>query len=96
MKNILLFIDTVLNDSLSYSQNFWQQTNCLYEVPIVSLVINSTGKIFAACDGKGIYISTDNRIYWTQINNGLTTNYIRSLAINSAGYIFAGTNDKEY
>jgi hypothetical protein len=36
--------------------------------------------------------TTSNQPLWTQINNGLTNSVVVSLAINSSGYIFAGTD----
>ncbi|NUN09313.1 MAG: T9SS type A sorting domain-containing protein [Ignavibacteriaceae bacterium] len=56
-----------------------------------SLKINTDGHIFAATNGNGVYLSTDNGDSWKQINDGLETGYTLSLAINSGGYIFTGT-----
>ncbi len=35
--------------------------------------------------------TTGNQLSWTLMNNGLTNNYVMALAVNSSGYIFAGT-----
>jgi photosystem II stability/assembly factor-like uncharacterized protein len=56
---------------------------------IYSLVITSTGSIFAGTN-SGVYISIDSGSNWTQV--GLAGSYVFSLAINSTGYIFAGTD----
>ncbi|MCI0613346.1 T9SS type A sorting domain-containing protein, partial [bacterium] len=52
---------------------------------------NSNGYIFAATFGAGIIRSTDNGDTWTEVNNGITSGNIRTLAINSNGDVFAGT-----
>jgi photosystem II stability/assembly factor-like uncharacterized protein len=56
-----------------------------------SLVINSTGYIFAGTYGNGIYRSTDNGDNWTKVNNGLKDTIVESLQIKPNGIIFAGT-----
>jgi len=54
------------------------------------LAISSSGYLFAGTESS-IFRSTENGNNWVQINNGLTNNYIRSLAINTLGEIFSGT-----
>ena len=54
-------------------------------------MINSENEIYAATNNNGVYISTNNGDTWNQLNTGLTTNKTYSLAVNSNGYLFAGT-----
>jgi photosystem II stability/assembly factor-like uncharacterized protein len=49
--------------------------------------------VFAGSGGSGIYLSTDHGNTWALANNGLTSYNILSLAVNTSGYIFAGTYD---
>jgi photosystem II stability/assembly factor-like uncharacterized protein len=54
--------------------------------------------IYAACFVTGVYRSTDSGQSWTQISSGLPLwgalyYYPRSIAIDSAGFLFAGTQD---
>jgi photosystem II stability/assembly factor-like uncharacterized protein len=70
---------------------------------VLSLTFNSEGHIFAGTGAgnwgiseeglcQGIYLSTNNGDSWTKISDGLPTDVsIASLAINSAGFVFAGT-----
>ncbi len=75
----------------------WVQINHgLTSSAIPSLIINSSGDIFAGTIDGGVFRSTDNGDNWVQINQGLTNNYILSLAINSSGHIFAGTSGAEF
>ncbi len=57
---------------------------------INDFVINSSGEIFAGT-ADGIFRSSDNGDNWIERNNGLTNTSIKTLAINSLDYIFAGT-----
>ena len=41
--------------------------------------------------GGGSFRSEDNGDNWTAVNTGLTNFSVWALAINSSGYIFAGT-----
>lgn len=53
------------------------------------------GEIFAGTD-EGVYVSTNNGIYWNAIDNGLPSDIqVYSLLIND-GELFAGTNEGIY
>src|ERR1035437_2441877 len=77
--------------------NNWSQ---LYDVwtnyNIKSLAINSNGDMFAGISGgDGVFRSTNNGNNWTQIINTWYRG-VNSLAINSSGFIFAGTEEGVY
>jgi ligand-binding sensor domain-containing protein len=65
-------------------------TNPNVSTSVSALAINSSGHIFAA--SGGIFRSTDNGGSWTPVNTGLTNVIIYSVAINSNGHIFVGTD----
>jgi len=51
-----------------------------------------TERFFAGTSGQGIFRSADNGNSWTQVNNGLTSTNIYSLAINAqTGEILVGS-----
>ncbi|MCH8012090.1 MAG: hypothetical protein IIA61_09120 [Candidatus Marinimicrobia bacterium] len=70
--------------------SFWEPTGELSS-DVVSLATQNNGIIYAGTWGDGVYISTDNDNTWTQINNGLTSFYIKAL-INSQGKMYVGTH----
>jgi len=57
----------------------------------VSQLAVSDTNIFAGTYDGGIYLTTNQGINWTQVNNGLSNTRVYSLAVNG-NYIFAGTN----
>jgi len=77
------------------AQNFWQQTNGPLGGIIQAFAINPTTQdIFAGTFRGGVFRSTNNGDRWTAVNAGLTSPFVNALAINSSGFIFAGTSDK--
>jgi ligand-binding sensor domain-containing protein len=56
------------------------------------MAFNSSNYIFIGTSDDGIFRSTNNGNGWLQVNNGLTTNYVRSIAIRNDQIIFVGTN----
>lgn len=61
-----------------------------------SFIFNSQGHAFVGCGGyfvepEGVFYSKDNGETWTQVNSGLTSKYVLSLAVDVSGYVFAGT-----
>ncbi|MBN1186452.1 MAG: T9SS type A sorting domain-containing protein [Bacteroidales bacterium] len=99
-KNVICytFIFIVITIALP-AQEFWEQTNGPYSNGIRAIVVNSKGYLFVAgADGNfatsdsGIYRSTDDGDTWVQINNGLTSRDVQSLAVNSNDHIFAAAN----
>jgi hypothetical protein len=65
---------------------------------VLSIVFNTRGHIYAGTGpgvmggGAGVFFSTDNGTNWTEFNTGLTNLQVHTLAIDTGGYIFAGTN----
>jgi hypothetical protein len=57
----------------------------------VSQLAVSDTNIFAGTYDGGVYLTTNQGINWTQVNNGLSNTRVYSLAVNG-NYIFAGTN----
>ncbi|MBI4535064.1 MAG: T9SS type A sorting domain-containing protein [Ignavibacteriae bacterium] len=53
---------------------------------VSALVTNSSGHIYAS----GVFRSTDNGEHWDTVSSGVT-DYVWAFAVNSGGYIFAGT-----
>lgn len=57
----------------------------------ISIAFNSAGDIFAGTKTHGVFRSTNDGETWAQINSGLTSPNIFSLAVNTNGDILAGT-----
>ena len=57
-----------------------------------SIVINSSGHIFAAGTGPGVYRSTNNGNNWTEINNGLVSAAIFQMAVNDDDDLYLCTD----
>jgi len=96
LRNTLIFIAII---TVLPAQEFWEQTNGPHSNGVSAIVINSRGHLFVAgADGNfatsdsGIYRSTDNGNTWMQINNGLTSRDVQSLAVNSSDHLFAAAN----
>jgi photosystem II stability/assembly factor-like uncharacterized protein len=65
----------------------------VYEGSIYAVAVNADDQIFAGLAADGIITSTDDGMHWSQFNVGLTANTVFSLARNSSGTIFAGTEE---
>ena len=65
----------------------------LANVAILSLEVDLNGNIYAGTSGYSIYKSINDGNEWAQIYSGLGDDrFVHSLAINSEGKIFAGTD----
>ncbi len=71
------------------AQNFWQQTNGPYGGIIDCFAVSGTN-LFAGGLG-GVFLSTNNGTSWTQVNTGLTSTAVLSLAVLGTN-LFAGTS----
>jgi photosystem II stability/assembly factor-like uncharacterized protein len=70
----------------------WTQMTSL-ETDANAFVENSIGHLYAG-HIWGVYRSTDYGDNWTKVNDGLTFIQVLSLAIDSDGYVYAGTNGR--
>jgi len=61
---------------------------------IDSFATSSPGELYAA-SAYMVFRSSDEGETWTQSNKGMQDQYIRGLAINSRGHIFAGSSNME-
>jgi len=67
----------------------WMPTG-LSEIPVTSLVEDTTGQLMASTIGGGIVKSTDNGVTWTQ--SGLPGGSVNALALTGAGWVLAGAD----
>lgn len=56
-----------------------------------TIVVSPSDQIYIGSGWSGVYCSTNGGKLWTAVNAGLTNKRVHELAINPAGYIFAGT-----
>ena len=90
MKNLIvrfLFSIILISSSSLFPQTFWQQSNGPFGGETNSLVINSSGTIYAGTMG-GVFRSTDNGENWLRTSTGMQNVITRTLAINSSGHIY--------
>jgi hypothetical protein len=71
----------------------WQNTGGAPAV--TSLTEDASGYIYAS-SSTGVYRSTDEGDSWKQINSGLLSAGIASVGIDTAGYLYAGSNNANY
>ncbi len=65
----------------------------LRDTLVMCLAINASGHVFVGTADWGILRSTNGGASWNPSNSGFSTRVgIRSVAVNSAGYIFAATS----
>ncbi len=87
---------TVSNNTMSVLRSTdngttWNPTN--YPNIPINKFLTVGSKVFAAVEGLGsLYTSTDNGQTWISVNP-TSTEPVRCLAVNSKGYIFAGTQN---
>lgn len=92
---VITIVFSCLTQTAFCQDDFWQPS-ALTNKNVLSLAINSNDHIFAGINlgpGGTIFRSIDNGENWIEVNNGLSTNwFITSLATNSSGVIFAGSD----
>lgn len=72
----------------------WTRNALGYSV-VRSLATNAAGYIYAGTEGA-LYRSTNDGTNWTQLNLGMASPYVLSLAIGPLGEVYAGTADNLY
>lgn len=87
MKKLILLALIACLAGTSHAQ--WQQTSL--DTYAISTYAVSGNYIFAGAYGEGIFLSTDNGINWTQVNSGLTDQFVNAIAVNG-DHIFVGTD----
>jgi photosystem II stability/assembly factor-like uncharacterized protein len=97
MRNRFLLLIIVFTASLhiiSYSQNYWTQTNGPSVSEVYCIDVSPHGYVFAGTvlDG-GVYRSPDLGESWEKVFTNASDTGVFSIAVNSIGYIFAGTCD---
>ena len=57
-----------------------------------SIAVSPSDQLYIGSGSTGVFCSTNGGELWTAVNDGLTNQHVHELAINPAGYIFAGTD----
>jgi formylglycine-generating enzyme required for sulfatase activity len=76
--------------TLTTAQINWQQISGQFGTSVPTLTFSGTD-IFAGTVGSGVIRSTDNGISWSGVNNGITSIYAFSFAVNGTN-LFTGTS----
>ncbi len=89
---VLLFLGltSAAGDTKSTLQPVWELKGANGQ--IVRNIVKAGNNIFAAAATNGVYRSSDNGQSWTAVNNGLSGQFIYSLAA-IGNTVFAGTRD---
>jgi photosystem II stability/assembly factor-like uncharacterized protein len=98
MKKLFHLLFAFAISATAFPQNFWLQTNGPYgggdpSIAVQSLIVSEIGHIFAATNTGGVFRSTDGGENWFATSLSID---VFSLALNSNGTIFAGTENGIY
>ncbi len=88
---LFLALVSCISNPVFANGKFWQSTNGPFGGRVNDLQVNSSGHIFAATGGNGIFRSTDQGTSWEPLNNGLTITDVYCLLINGNDDMFCGT-----
>jgi hypothetical protein len=61
--------------------------------PVPALAVNSLGYVFAATN-QGVFVSQNQGLDWNLLGQGFPEATVTALALDSAGYLYAGTAGK--
>jgi photosystem II stability/assembly factor-like uncharacterized protein len=90
-----IFIGTYNDGVFRSSDNgqTWIAANngLVYSEGIRTFIFDANGYVYAGSDSGGVFRSVDNGNNWTAVNNGLPEQSIFGLAMDSSGYLLAGT-----
>jgi photosystem II stability/assembly factor-like uncharacterized protein len=77
--------------SWDYGATWSQAINGLTRLNVISLAVNTLGRVFAGTLWGGAFSSANKGTDWTPISSGLTEPRVWALAIDSSGFAYAGT-----
>lgn len=87
----IIILSLLASLSLLGQEVVWQKTEANDRLRVLDFALNNEGAVFA-CTDSGIYKSSTNGVSWNLY--GLDTLYIKSLAVDSAGRVFAGGGEE--
>ena len=88
----VLFIFTIFQ--ITFSQDFWEQTNGPFGGAIISFAISANNDLYVGTTESGVFHSNNDGLNWLPTNNGINSGgWINTLITNSEGHIFAGTDN---
>ena len=88
-------ITILLVGNVIAQDDFWQSSHGPFGSNMTNtakILIAPNGNIIVSDYGKGIFISTDVGETWEVISNGLPTQYVSTIAIDSSSILWIGTN----
>lgn len=85
--------DTVIKSWVPIESNVRMYDTTYRPHFIISLASTSTGDIYAAGYGEGVFKSTNGGSNWEDISSGISGGdlFVRPIALSSNGYLFTGT-----
>jgi hypothetical protein len=91
-KNDLYFIVNGTDEKAGVYCNFTKIFDELF--PISAIAVNRNNDVFVATSnrGRGVFVSTNNGIHWTENYNGLDSCEITALISDMDGFVYVGTD----